>query len=167
MRSVVGIVVVLAQGCFAPASITCDDGTLCPPSTVCAPAGGSCVAPDQITACAGLVEGDDCDVAAGNGKCRDGVCIFEGCGDANQTAGEACDDGNTQSGDGCREDCKKVELCGDGVVDANDACDDGNANPADGCDACAANHWVDSVVVGGSSLGTTVALRGPVGVAVD
>lgn len=31
------------------------------------------------------------------------------CGNGRLEAGEACDDGNTQSGDGCRSDCQRIE----------------------------------------------------------
>lgn len=167
MRSILVLAVLLAHGCFSPASITCSDGTLCPASTVCAPSGGSCVTPDQITACDGRVDGEDCDIAAGNGKCEAGVCVFVGCGDGERGPGELCDDGNTTSGDGCRADCKKEEVCGDGITDANEACDDDNANPSDGCDACVANHWPSAAIVGGNVLGSSVALRLPASVAVD
>jgi cysteine-rich repeat protein len=58
--------------------------------------------------------------------------------------GEACDDGNTVSGDGCTgcilepncsaDACETV--CGDGIVvaDAGEECDDGNVSSFDGCD---------------------------------
>jgi len=72
-----------------------------------------------------------------------------GCGDGVLTSDEACDDGNTQSGDGCIANCLQVERgfscpnagklcraiarCGDGVVAASEMCDDGNLVPGDGC----------------------------------
>ena len=71
------------------------------------------------------------------------------CGDGMRTSDEACDDGNTVSGDGCAADCKSVDSgyscvpvgrachriarCGDGVVVAPELCDDGNATAGDGC----------------------------------
>jgi cysteine-rich repeat protein len=55
------------------------------------------------------------------------------CGDALLDGDEACDDGNTASGDGCRSDCQGVEVCGDGLLDANESCDDGNIDDGDGC----------------------------------
>ena len=81
--------------------------------------------------------------------------------------GEACDDGNTVSGDGCRGDCHKIEMCGDSVVDAGEQCDDGNDNPADGCDTCRLTTWTATTVIGGPTSATAVGLNKPVGVAVD
>jgi len=47
---------------------------------------------------------------------------------------EACDDGNTQSGDGCSAICE-LETCGNGVLDAGEVCDDGDLDNGDGCDS--------------------------------
>src|ERR1700690_2593700 len=71
------------------------------------------------------------------------------CGDGVRGADEACDDGNTVSGDGCAADCLTVEpgyscapeghachrvaRCGDGVVVLPELCDDGNQTSGDGC----------------------------------
>ncbi len=60
-------------GCFGPTTTTCADGTTCPAETVCAPAGGSCVAPDQVAACNGLGENANC-TAVVDGVCQSGVC---------------------------------------------------------------------------------------------
>jgi fibro-slime domain-containing protein len=65
------------------------------------------------------------------------------------TSDEACDDGNTKSGDGCSSNClllergfscptagkpcRAIARCGDGVVAASEGCDDGNVMPGDGC----------------------------------
>jgi CSLREA domain-containing protein len=71
------------------------------------------------------------------------------CGNGVLDAGEACDDGNLQSGDGCAWDCGAIEapyscstpgqacegVCGDGVVQGNEDCDDGNGVGGDGCEA--------------------------------
>jgi len=73
------------------------------------------------------------------------------CGDGVRTQDEACDDGNTVSGDGCSSDCRTVDpgyscipvgkpchrvaRCGDGVLVPPELCDDGNTNPGDGCSA--------------------------------
>jgi fibro-slime domain-containing protein len=72
-----------------------------------------------------------------------------GCGNGELTSDEACDDGNSQSGDGCHESCLQVESgfscpnagkpcraiarCGDGVVAGSEQCDDGNQLLNDGC----------------------------------
>lgn len=66
------------------------------------------------------------------------------------TLGEACDDGNSDAGDGCSADCATVEadyecltpgepcestvVCGDGELSGAETCDDGNDEPGDGCD---------------------------------
>ena len=71
------------------------------------------------------------------------------CGNGERTADEACDDGNTVSGDGCSADCLTVDpgyscvpvgrvchriaRCGDGVVVLPELCDDGNPTAGDGC----------------------------------
>ena len=72
------LVLVLAlAGCLGPTTTTCADGTTCPASTVCAPAGGSCVDPDQVAACEGLGEGANCvasSIPQGQGVCQSSVC---------------------------------------------------------------------------------------------
>jgi fibro-slime domain-containing protein len=71
------------------------------------------------------------------------------CGNGIIEAGEACDDGNTKSGDGCSYDCHTIEanyvcpvpdqacvstvVCGDGVISGTEQCDDGNQVTTDGC----------------------------------
>ncbi len=75
------------------------------------------------------------------------------CSDGRQDPGEACDDGNTTSGDGCTATCAQVEgdfvcptpgeacvstqKCGDKKISSNETCDDGQSKPkdGDGCDA--------------------------------
>ncbi|MDX2009692.1 MAG: DVUA0089 family protein [Myxococcaceae bacterium] len=61
------------------------------------------------------------------------------CGDGVRADAEACDDGNTNDGDGCSAGCEvqptPVTPCGDGVVAADEACDDGNRTTGDGCSA--------------------------------
>ena len=70
------------------------------------------------------------------------------CGNGVVEDGEACDDGNSVSGDGCSTDCKAIEpgyvcyegkpceqvsgVCGNGKVDDGEACDDGNQVSGDG-----------------------------------
>lgn len=90
--------------------------------------------------------GDECIVGCGNGRIDPGL-------------GEACDDGNSASGDGCASDCTLVEKdygclepgvpcmnlvrCGDGKSMGLETCDDGNLRAGDGCsDTCALeNGW--------------------------
>jgi cysteine-rich repeat protein len=45
---------------------------------------------------------------------------------------EACDDANTEDGDGCSAACR-LESCGNGVLDAGELCDDGNDEDDDDC----------------------------------
>ncbi len=56
------------------------------------------------------------------------------CGDGVVEGDEACDDGNTESGDYCAADCSEVTgECGDGELQENESCDDGEI--ASGCDS--------------------------------
>ncbi|MGE6759007.1 DUF4215 domain-containing protein [Corallococcus interemptor] len=73
------------------------------------------------------------------------------CGDGKVQKGEACDDANTVSGDGCKNDCAEVEVgfecpvsgrpcvvataCGNGIVEEGEVCDDRNTASGDGCNA--------------------------------
>jgi len=75
------------------------------------------------------------------------------CGDGTLEGTEACDDGNTVSGDGCSADCTTVEpgyncprtggacspvpkeVCGNGILETGEYCDDGNTTGGDGCSA--------------------------------
>ncbi len=59
---------------------------------------------------------------------------FQTCGNGVIEAGEACDDGNAQNGDGCSSGCAvELPVCGNGRVEAGETCDDGNAQNGDGC----------------------------------
>jgi cysteine-rich repeat protein len=70
------------------------------------------------------------------------------CGDALLRGGEACDDGDTSSGDGCSAVCgvengwscvgqpsNCATVCGDGMLAGGEACDDGGVAAGDGCAA--------------------------------
>lgn len=76
--------------------------------------------------------GEDCDDGGESAACDD-ECTLAACGDGtvNRTAGEECDDGNSDDHAACRN-----EFCGDGVRQAglNEQCDDANAFNGDGCD---------------------------------
>ncbi|MDO8469093.1 MAG: hypothetical protein Q7S29_05035, partial [Candidatus Peribacter sp.] len=71
-------------------------------------------------------------------SCR---CIPPVCGDGSRSAGEECDDGNAESGDGCSTACLREipamvaaqQLCGNGLIEQGEACDDGNTISGDGC----------------------------------
>ncbi len=56
--------------------------------------------------------------------------------------GEACDDGNVDSGDGCSNICEIESYCGDGSVDLGEECDDSNANNGDGCSNTCQNEII-------------------------
>ena len=86
------------------------------------------------------------------------------CGNGKLEAGEACDDGNTVSGDGCSSDCSAVEqnyvcpnpgqrcvltmVCGDKKITGTETCDDGNTVSGDGCsDSCQVEPgWICPIV---------------------
>jgi cysteine-rich repeat protein len=75
------------------------------------------------------------------------VCRPGACGNGVTDAGEACDDGNTVSGDGCNATCTSLETCGNGIPDfAGESCDDGGTANGDGCSStCAVEPgWVCS-----------------------
>ena len=92
----------------------CDNGTNAdplyadntPPDTACAP---SCT---TVAYCGDAVQNGDepCDTAAQSATCEL-ACTLPQCGDGvlNLLAGEACDDTNTQNGDGCSADCTATE----------------------------------------------------------
>jgi len=109
----------------------------------------SCLA---INAAAGLSQ--DCDILDDtliNGSCPP---VVRSCGDGivQAGAGEECDDGGTQDGNGCDARCQQessavctgepsvcVLSCGNGVVEAGETCDDANLTEGDGCsDNCSA-----------------------------
>lgn len=77
----------------------------------------------------GVVSGDEaCDDGAESATCNLN-CTVSVCGDAirNVAAAEACDDGNTDNGDGCSSNCRLElpgDVCGDGVVTGDETCDD-------------------------------------------
>lgn len=57
------------------------------------------------------------------------------CGNGLVEAGEACDDGNANQGDGCFACQVEVAVCGNGVLEFAEGCDDGNLAGGDGCSA--------------------------------
>lgn len=73
------------------------------------------------------------------------------CGNGKLEASEACDDDNTDAGDGCDAMCAVetgfdcsgepsvcTTVCGDGIVAGAEACDDSNTDSNDGCDGMCA-----------------------------
>lgn len=111
------------------------------------------------------------------------------CGDGLLVGGEACDDGNQDSGDGCSGSCKVetgfvcapedsftksevagapaqnrtvcVPICGDGrvLLKFGEACDDGNRVPGDGCDE---NCQVEAGYTCGSTGTSSASMCSPV-----
>lgn len=78
-----------------------------------------------------LLEADEeCDSGMQTDSC-DTDCSLAVCGDgvSNGSAGESCDDGNTDAGDGCSPTCG-LEIpadCGNGVLDEGELCDESGA----------------------------------------
>nr|WP_281291378.1 amidohydrolase family protein [Myxococcus llanfairpwllgwyngyllgogerychwyrndrobwllllantysiliogogogochensis] len=71
-------------------------------------------------------------------RCESAKCFASSCGDGVKEPQEACDDGNTTSGDGCEADCSltpKKATCGNGKLEDSEVCDDGNTTSGDGCQA--------------------------------
>ena len=72
------------------------------------------------------------------------------CGDGVKASDEACDDNDTDPGDGCDGSCQEeigwtcsetadlsscTIVCGDTILTGSEECDDGNLNPNDGCNS--------------------------------
>src|SRR5262249_23297926 len=129
---------VLALAAIFPACIEshlvpCGDNA-CPTDHVCHD--GSCIFPEQLTACTASTDGTPCTFASVNAAmCVGGVCQPLGCGNGIVKPDEVCDGGNNANGDGCSADCHSLEICGNGVTDTavGEECDDGNTNDDDGC----------------------------------
>ncbi len=134
---VVSMAIFAVSSCLSSDFATCANGELCPTGLVCSNEFG-CVSP----------------FGCGNGT-------------ISEDEGEVCDDGNTESGDGCRSDCQKVEECGDLIVDAGEDCDDGNSIPADGCDECRLSGWEVGSILGAARVGQQLARPSGVAVALD
>ncbi len=136
------LVVVVSAGFFA-----CGD-----PEVIVGPGdggGGGAADADASSSSSsgGLVTSGGGDGGGGGGGGPDTT----GCGDGLIQAGEVCDDGNSDPGDGCSADCKTVEadfacpapgepcvstvVCGDGFVTGQEGCDDGDVMSGDGCSA--------------------------------
>ncbi len=133
----------LTTACIEAESRVCAWGGICPPGMQCHADTESCVVPAQLTDCVGINDGEGCPAGglAGHFVCRNEVCLPSVCGDglvdSRLVAGqalEACDDGNTDAGDGCRADCRGTETCGDTWLDtdAGEECDLGPSG-GDGC----------------------------------
>lgn len=141
------MILTVVIGCVRPdALVPCDDGSFCAPGRICDDAHGLCVAPEQLTACTGLLDRTPCS-AADDGNCQGGVCLPAACANERLDLDEVCDDGNTAPGDGCGADCRSDEVCGDGKLEpiAGELCDDDNLEGGDGCSSrCVPEepHWI-------------------------
>jgi cysteine-rich repeat protein len=152
--------------CVDSNATQCADGRVCPGGTICDVEHSLCIVEEQRHTCDGASDGTNCQFGSQIGVCDLGVCLVGSCGNGDLGPNEVCDDGNTESGDGCRGDCKKIEMCGDGELDEDEDCDDANENAADGCDTCVATEWQATAIVGGLLDPTTTPLV-PLGIAVD
>ncbi|MCK6554690.1 DUF4215 domain-containing protein [Candidatus Binatia bacterium] len=98
-----------------------------------------------------LDPGEVCDDGGESATCDDD-CTLAACGDGtvNRTAGEECDDANSDDHDACRNDCK-ANVCGDGIIrTGSEQCDDGNQTDGDGCDSnCTPTACGNGVVTAG------------------
>src|SRR5262245_58826327 len=110
------ILACLLAGCISSDVVVCGD-VVCDPGQACAPSGNGCAFPEQLEGCKGLDEGTACTFGSTAGACRGGVCLAVNCGNGVQDPGEACDDGNRDSGDGCSATCTSDETCGNGMLD--------------------------------------------------
>jgi cysteine-rich repeat protein len=70
------------------------------------------------------------------------------CGNGIPEAGELCDDGDLEDGDGCDSNCTPTG-CGNGVTTAPEECDDANALGTDACIDCVAAVCGDGFVRAG------------------
>ena len=139
LRTISLIACTLLIGCDDDDRVPCLDFT-CDPDQACDEAHGVCVSPDQLVACEGLAEGDDCHVEDFEGDCLDGVCVRLACGDGRVDPPEECDlDGTTDVScvdlgyydDGpveCTRDCLFdtslcTGICGDGITNGPEQCD--------------------------------------------
>ena len=117
--------------CDASCRLTAGEVSYCGDGVVNGAEGEACDRGDEPETCTYgsatcTLCGSDCQyVETPGGYCGDGV---------HQEEHEACDDGNTVSGDYCQADCQAVSgFCGDQIVQTNEVCDDGNTEDGDYC----------------------------------
>jgi cysteine-rich repeat protein len=119
------------DGCENDCDLTCENAADCDDGRPC---NGAETCSDDNVCVAGtpLGSGASCEQASGEaGVCREADCVRAGCGNTIVDAGEACDDGNTDDGDGCDSDCtfscETDSDCDDGsVCTGSETCDTAN-----------------------------------------
>src|ERR1043165_2393562 len=84
---------VLFVGCAQSTSVVCDDGTTCPGGFQCDIDRHRCLLPEQVAACEGKADGDDCTYNSMPGACQFGACETFYCGDGRITLPEQCEPG--------------------------------------------------------------------------
>ena len=103
----------LLASCVSSSSVVCEDGSSCPGGFQCDVENHRCLLPEQVAACDGKAEGDDCEFNGGPGACRDGACEIFFCGDGYVTAGEECDGDDLGTDEmGNPPDCKSFGFYG-------------------------------------------------------
>ena len=147
------MVIVLGAGCLDSEVVRCASGQVCPTTQVCNEVHGGCVRADQLASCAGLADGDPCDIASQPvGTCDRGVCLNQRCGDGVLQGLEQCDGSAFRPVDAapdadptlctsygfyldapgtavkcdarCQLDVNSCQgWCGDGVVNGGELCD--------------------------------------------
>jgi cysteine-rich repeat protein len=130
--SLVSLVALVA--CASSQSQICGD-LVCPADAVCDLEHHICSNSDEVLQCVGKDDRAACTLSGQAANCQAGTCQAMVCGNGVVDMNEACDDGNTQYGDGCSADCASRELCGNSIADlqVGEQCDDGNALQHDGC----------------------------------
>ena len=141
-----GSVVPICGNAIVQAGEICDDG--------------NSISGDGCSAECTIESGYKCLTGPPAGPCTSGGpgSVVTVCGNGIVQAGEACDDGNTVSGDGCSAACVIESgyscspttlgagpsicalnpVCGNGTVTGAEMCDDGNTINGDGCSAACA-----------------------------
>jgi hypothetical protein len=132
----------LWAGCVTTTSNVCDNGSICPGGFMCDVENDRCLLPEQVSACEGLADLDECTFNGAAGACRAGACEIYFCGDGIVSNGEDCDGENLSGSDcidfnyygveglacssTCKFDetaCKVHDFCGDNEINGPELCD--------------------------------------------
>ncbi|WP_428265162.1 WD40/YVTN/BNR-like repeat-containing protein [Haliangium sp.] len=113
------------MSCYDTATVVCDnDGLRCPVGKVCVLEGTLCVDPgqeDEAEMCRGRNENAECGDQPDPGHCKDGICVYNLCGNMVKEPWETCDKGIDPNK--CNEDCSLA--CGNGIKEDGEDCDRG------------------------------------------